>query len=73
MSSRAAQRQNEEAQLRQGWMNAGGSEPIRAIRMNWLRSKTTTLSRIICAETGFLVRNQPGRIMPILPLMPMAR
>ena len=26
MSSRAAQRQNEEAQLRQGWMNAGGSE-----------------------------------------------
>ena len=26
MSSRTAQRQNEEAQLRQGWMNAGGSE-----------------------------------------------
>ncbi len=26
MGSRAAQRQNEEAQLRQGWMNAGGSD-----------------------------------------------
>ncbi|QLR43683.1 phage tail tape measure protein [Enterobacter sp. RHBSTW-00994] len=26
MSSRGAQRQNEEAQLRQGWMNAGGSD-----------------------------------------------
>lgn len=29
MSSRAAQRQNEEAQLRQGWLNAGGSESDR--------------------------------------------
>ncbi|MDT7382903.1 phage tail tape measure C-terminal domain-containing protein, partial [Citrobacter freundii] len=26
MSSRGAQRQNEEAQLRQGWMNAGGTD-----------------------------------------------
>lgn len=35
MSSRAAQRQNEEAQLRQGWLNAGGLMPTRVIRMSW--------------------------------------
>jgi hypothetical protein len=39
MSSRAAQRQNEEAQLRQGWMNAGGSDTILAIRMSCCAEK----------------------------------
>lgn len=54
MSSRGAQRQNEEAQLRQGWMNAGGADSDQGYQ-NELEAL-----KILC-RTGRAPRQLAGR------------
>lgn len=73
MSSRGAQRQNEEAQLRQGWMNAGGADSDQGYQNELEALKNIMPHRTSSAATGRPGRTQRGLTMPIQRLMPMVR